>query len=255
MSHSCAHCGFENDPTRVYCHNCGEKLERTSEAAPTALPGGFTPPQVRSASRKRISLGALIGLWFGRFYALVKLAVFAALVLMIVQAFRAPDGWPEPVAPDENRTELLTEIMQTAAKSKGSVAFKFSADDVARWFATTVHFKEAQGALALRPVNAHALPGDGVLRVGIKTMLPVGEVPLFFSAEYKPVRKPGGYTLEPTGYAIGRLILPPYLGLPAQAQFKGLADALSPPLALLAKASDIKVEPDAVSIRWSGGAR
>ncbi|MFM8459652.1 MAG: zinc-ribbon domain-containing protein, partial [Chthoniobacterales bacterium] len=23
----CAGCGYENDATRVYCHNCGSKLE------------------------------------------------------------------------------------------------------------------------------------------------------------------------------------------------------------------------------------
>lgn len=252
MSYPCTHCGFENDPTRVYCHNCGEKLERSSEEASTALPGGFTPPQERLRVKRRWHLKETLQLWMSRFYALIKFAVFAALVLMLVQALRAPDDWPKFVEPDLVRAERLTEMLQSAASSPGAVAFKWPAEDVAVWFASVIQFKSSENSYSLRPRGAFALLGDGVLQVGLDTVFPIGSFPVFFKAEYKPVRQLGGYTLEPVGYSIGRLILPSYLGWPVQVQFNGMAEALSAPLSNLAKASEIEITPAAVRARWPG---
>ncbi len=196
--------------------------------------------------------GALFGLWAGRLYALVKMLVLAALVLMLVQAFRAPEDWPEPAMADATRAKRLTEVLNTAADSPGAVTFQFSADDVARWFVSSVKFKDPQWSFSLRPISTYAQLGDGVLNVGLETLFPIGEISVYFTAQYEPVRKSSGYILKPTRYTIGRLILPPFLGLPAQAQFKGLADALESPFSLLSKASDIQIQPDSVKVRWPG---
>lgn len=250
MNITCAACGYENDPTRVYCHSCGQKLER-GESAASALPGGFTPPA--SASAAKVRRRGPSRPWGSYFYALVKLAILAAVAGMVWVAFLRPENLPAPMEADDVRAEKMTETLGRAASSPGSVAFKFSAADVSKWFVSSAHFKAAQSSLLLRPVRVYAVPGDGVVRVGIEAELPAGELRLFFEGDYAPVREGGAYVLRPVRYSVGRLILPVYLGWPVERQLGGLADALAGPLALLARASDINVAPEAVTLRWSGG--
>ena len=250
MNITCAACGFENDPTRVYCHSCGQKLER-GESSASALPGGFTPPPPAEAARARRRGPSRP--WGSYFYALVKFAILVAVAAMVWVAFLRPDNVPAPVDADDARAAALTASFERAADSPGTAAFKFSAPDVNKWFVSSAHFKAAQNSVALRPVRVYAVPGEGVIRVGIETELPAGELRLFFEGEYMPVREDGAYVLRPVRYSVGRLILPVYLGWPVERQLGGLALALSQPLELFARASEIKVAPEAVTLRWSGG--
>jgi len=230
-------------------------LERSEEEASTALPGGFTPPSAVTRSKRPWRLKEGLQVLGSRLYALVKLAILVALILMVVRAFQAPESWPSLAEKDAERAGRFTETMETASTSPGAVTFKWTADDVAMWFASVIEFKQPENTYSLRPRGAYALPGDGVLRVGLEAELPVGSLPVFMKAEYKPVRRMDGYTLEPVQYSIGRLIIPPYLGWPVQVHFSGMAEALSRPLSYFSKASAIEITPDAVVVRWPGKKR
>ncbi len=250
MSLHCTGCGYENDPTRVYCHNCGQKLERSEEGA--ALPGGFTPPQAvqeAKAPRRRRSLA--LGSYF---YALLKLAILAAVVFMVALALLPPKDLPVPVAADEARAASLSETLKRASASRSAVAFKFPAADVNNWLIANAHFKPSQSPIALRPERVYSVLGNGTVRIGLETALP-GAGRLCFEADYMPIHEVGGQILRPSRFSIGRLILPVLLGWPVQRQFDGLAGALEVPLEQLARASEIQVAPDAVTLRWSGNAR
>ncbi len=248
MALKCTGCGYENEPTRVYCHNCGEKLERGE--ASTALPGGFTPPeQTHEAKpqRRQLALGSY-------FYALIKLCILAAVILMLVQAFLPPVDLPAPVAADETRAAGMSDSVRRASASHSPVAFKFTAAEVDKWFVSNAHFKKSQSFVVLQPKRVYADLGNGTVRLGIEASLP-GAGRMVFQADYLPVRVDGAYFLQPLSYSVGRLVLPVFLGWPVQRQFDGLTEALAAPLAQLAQASEIKITPDAVTLRWSGDKR
>lgn len=87
----CKQCGHVNEGERVYCHNCGTKLDRS------VLPPPDTKPKETTAqTRKRVQRmtspmrGFFVNGWQKLFLALLWALVAATLV----QAARAPDGVP-----------------------------------------------------------------------------------------------------------------------------------------------------------------
>ena len=105
MGLACLSCGYDNDATRVYCHNCGLRLERKTMAAP---PTGFTPAAEITAARKRKrSLP-----WGAYFSALVKLLMLAVVAGLVVMALLPPPNIPARVASDENLATRLHGLIE-----------------------------------------------------------------------------------------------------------------------------------------------
>lgn len=248
MGLRCTNCGYDNDPTRVYCHSCGTKLERGGAASPP--PTGFTHP-TDVAKMKKPRQPVAWGRYFGAFW---RLAVLAALVAAVVMALLPPHEVPPPVTPDDALALRLSGLLNDASSAGEARAFGLPAADVNRWLVSTVKLDESTGMVKLRPERLYAVPGEGQMRVGLEVALPwTGHV--FFEGDYAPVRDGRSYTLEPRGYSIGRLPLPVLLGWPVKKQFEGLAEALAGPLGQLERASYIGITPDTVTLRWSDSGR
>lgn len=248
MALRCNDCGYDNDPTRVYCHNCGVRLDRG--AAPAPPPTGFTPAAELAKLRKPRAPVP----WGRYFRALGRLAVLAALVAGVVLALLPPRDVPPPVAPDEGLASRLSGLLGDASSADEARAFGLRAAEVNRWLVSTVQLEESSGVVKLNPRRLYAVPGEGRLRVGLEAGLP-WQAPVFFEGDYVPVRDGAGYVLEPRGYSIGRLRLPVLLGWPVKKQFDALAEALAGPLGQLARASHIGITPENVTLRWSGSSR
>ena len=246
MSLRCIACGYENDPTRVYCHSCGLRLERTA-AAPT----GFTPPEETQKVRRKRSGGIP---WRAAFAALVRLVVMVAVLAGIALAFWPPVDVPAPVAADEQWAGRLNSLIATAASGPGGVAFSLPADDVNKWFATAIKPAANSDDFRLRPERVYGVPCDGTLRVGVQAALPLAGR-IYFEGDYMPVREAGGYSLAARRYSVGRLTIPVALGWPVARQMDAMAGALEPVLGGLARASDIELTPQAVKLRWSDKGR
>jgi len=245
MGIRCAGCGYDNDPTRVYCHNCGVKLERGGAAPPA--PTGFThPTDVGKMKRPRAPI-----LWGKYFGFLVKLAVLAALAAALVLALMRPDNIPAPVEGDENLAQRLSGLVGDASESNAPRSFTVPASDVQRWLASAVKFEGSGGVVALDPRRVYLVPSEGRFRVGLELGLPAA-ASVFMEGEYVPVRAGDGYTLQPVAYSIGKLPLPVLFGYPVERQLDGLRKALALPLGQLAKASFIGIAPEAVMLSWSG---
>ena len=247
MALPCASCGYENDPTRVYCHNCGVRLERGD--VPPA-PTGFTHP-TDVAKMKKPRQPVAWGRYFG---ALLKVAVLAVLVAAVVLALLPPHDVPDPVEPDKNLALRLSGLLTDASSSSEARAFALPAGDINRWLVSSVTLQGFDGSMQLQPERLYAVPANGQVRVGLEVTV-AGAGRVFFQGEYEPVRNGNGYTLEPRHYSVGRLPLPVLLGWPVQKQLDGLAEALSVPLGQLSRASYIGVTPETVTLRWSDSGR
>lgn len=192
--------------------------------------------------------------WGRYFNALIKIAFLAVLVAAVVLALLPPYDIPAPVERDENLALRLNGLLDDASSSSEARAFGLPAEDINRWLVSSVSLQGSGGTMQLRPQRLYAVPGDGQVRVGLEVTL-AGAGHVFFEGDYEPVRQGEVYTLRPRRYSVGRLPLPVLLGWPVQKQLDGLAQALSGPLAQLARASYIGVSPEIVTLRWSDANR
>lgn len=245
MGLRCAQCGYDNDPTRVYCHSCGTRLERGAQPAPS----GFVHP-ADLAAQKKARRGPAFGSFFG---ALLKLLVLAGLAAAVVFSFLPPRDIPPAVPPDEGLADRLGSLVADSTVASGPRSFAVGAADLNTWLSTSVKLRQAEGFAALKPVRVYAAPGDGVVRLGLQAASPVG-LDLYFEGDYAPVKDGARYRLQPMRFSLGRLPLPSVAGWLAERQLEGLSDALAPALDALSRASYIGVTPESVMLRWSGGA-
>lgn len=243
MAIRCASCKYDNDPTRVYCHNCGVKLERDSSAPPP--PTGYThPTDVAKMQRRSFAVpGAKY------FVFLLKLCLLAALAAAVTAALLPPRDIPPRVAPDENFSGGISELLYDLAAASSPGGFARPAGDVHRWLVSSARFAAADSSPRLKPVRIYYRQGESVFCVGLQTSV-FDLLDVYFEAEYAPVRHGARYALEPVRFSIGRLPLPVALGWPVERQLAGLRDALALPLDALGRASYIGITPEEVTLRW-----
>jgi hypothetical protein len=248
MGLRCASCGYDNDPTRVFCHNCGTRIERAAEAAPP--PSGFMHPTDVAKMRKPRSPVP----WGKSFAALLRLAVLAGLLAIVVLAVWPPVAVPAPVPADENLARRLSGLVAASSGADGTRSFDIPAADVNRWLVSSAVPTEGEGLFGFKPERLYAVPGDGVIRIGVEVMSPPGW-PVFFEGTFAPVPDAGGTGLEVRSYAVGRLPLPAAAAALLGHRFAELAGALRVPLGQLSRAEYIGITPETVTLRWSGQAR
>lgn len=96
---SCKNCGYANEGERVYCHNCGTKLDRS------LLPPPSEPVETLAKKQRRIrkivmpSRGVFVGAGKTLIYTVLWSMVTAAAILTLLP----PDGIP----PEKKKDDLL----------------------------------------------------------------------------------------------------------------------------------------------------
>src|SRR5688572_27548099 len=85
----CAQCGYENEPERVYCHNCGTKLDRSVLPRDTV-----TQQETIAETRRRIRRMTNPGKFGAYFKSLINVLIWAAIVAAIIQFVKPPANIP-----------------------------------------------------------------------------------------------------------------------------------------------------------------
>ena len=88
----CAQCGYVNEAERVYCHNCGSKLDRSTLAR--RMTKGQDSPE---KARKRISklTNPKAGFIFQEVKTFFKVEISAVIIAALFLISQKPDGVPE----------------------------------------------------------------------------------------------------------------------------------------------------------------
>lgn len=249
MALNCTSCGYENDSTRVICHNCGKRLERGAQTPPPPT-GYMHPTDVAKMKKPREPLAS------GRFFRhAVRLLVLAGLVGVAVFALLPPHDLPVAVAPDTALAKRLNSLVATSAQAEGIRSFSVPAAEINTWLVSSVVLKpQGEGFVRLDPQGVYAVAGPGEVRVGLEIKLPAGWL-LYLEGCYAPVAQGEGTSLSARSFSVGRLPLPSVSGKLVQRQFDHLFAALAGPLGELATASHIAITPETVTLRWSGRPR
>src|SRR5258706_7953722 len=104
---TCKECGYANEPERVYCHNCGAKLDRSVLPKEDQL-RRESPEKARRRIMRMTNPGA--GPVKQTLAALAKTLLYAILAAGLVLALRAPPDVPPAKGPLSTRmvsSELL----------------------------------------------------------------------------------------------------------------------------------------------------
>jgi hypothetical protein len=214
----CEQCGYNNEPERVYCHNCGSKLDRS--LLPKAVEKKEEQPE---KARKRIEkmTNPKSGSVGREIKALLKVAFFSALVAAIFLILQKPDDLPEIGKGDVER--LVSSDMMEALGSPTPARVSFSDADINRYFKQTIKTKDTM-VPGIQVVHAYISCVPGVLRIYSEQS--TFGYPTFSRIDYKLEIKGGKFTPTIVGGAFGKLSIDPQLMQYADYAFGTLWDDL-----------------------------
>ena len=89
---TCKECGHANEIQRIYCHNCGGKLDRS------ILPPEETPEETQEEVRKRVTklVNVKRGFWSGSWKSALHSVGWALFFACLIQMARTPDDVVPP---------------------------------------------------------------------------------------------------------------------------------------------------------------
>ncbi len=242
----CEQCGYLNEPERVYCHNCGSKLDRS------LLPKSEQKKQeTPEKARKRITkmTNPQAG-WFWRevktFFQVIIYSALAAAIILIAQA---PDGVPDPKKPSTMR--LVSSDMMEALESPAPRALSFSEDEVNQYLKQMLKAKEGM-IPGVQFMRAFVNFRPGALRISSENS--VWGYPLYSGVDYHIEVKDGKFTSTVVGGNFGRLAVDPQIMRYGEAAFQSLWTALQRERKQMDRMLSVKVDKERIDLVTKGAA-
>jgi len=194
---TCTACQHENEIERVYCHNCGEKLDRS--LLPKADITKPSEDKAKVARKVKKMMDPNRFNWWLNFKTLLLvefLAVFVAVGYLIVQAPRFVVPLSKEKMPDIEVGELWSEML----RQKPTVFITFKEFDVNYFLSKTMK----GGGGKSEGTFAHFEPG----LVTVATQRSVLGLSICNSASFTPARDGVKWKADVSRFAIGRLTVP-----------------------------------------------
>jgi hypothetical protein len=247
----CGSCGHENDHTRVFCQNCGTRLERTAPApsGPTT-----TPVPVKRAAKRPGGMtvfGALGQLLRG----LISLALLGAVIALFIQFSREPEGVPAAVAANDAAASEIFAGIKAFSSGPYQRSLDVKQEQINNYLAARVATAGGDTpAHAARFERAFVVLGDQSFRLFVERKY-LG-ISFFFWIDCQPLAGPEGATALVKSGGIGRMPLPAFLaGLVQSRVIEPVVAALAEPLEILRRANQVDVRPDSVRLGWAAAKR
>lgn len=201
----CAQCGYENEAERVYCHNCGGKLDRSLLPKVEGDKSRESPDKARRRIKRMTNPGS--NPVTREFKALLQTLTWAAIVAALVLMSRAPDDLPAVKGLGETRLvqSELTEALESATPRQIS----FSQDDINQSLKTSLRGKEDGLIPGIKFTRAFVNLHPGTVRVTNEQSL--WGHPFYSSVTYKVKMKDGKFAPALIAGNFGRLPVHPEL--------------------------------------------
>lgn len=197
----CKECGYENESNRVYCHQCGAKLDRS------LLPAGKQETVADKKKLKKLD-GVPNASRLKGVLCRLKLVLWALVAAMIIQVVRPPEGTPLDQA-SADPGAIVTEFKKMlSAPEPQRITVE---ESLANGYLAGVIGGVTSGPLAeyIRFQRAFANFEEGACRVSMQYSF--FKKPLYFGALYKLQIKGSQLETECIGGNFGRLALHPLL--------------------------------------------
>jgi hypothetical protein len=199
----CKQCNFENEPERVYCHNCGAKLDRTllpPEAIRREDPQAVQD-RVRSVVRPRRV--AAVPVLRNLLISLAAAAVLAALFLI----FKAPEVPPRLSDEAAMTAPPISDNLEELVESPSPRRLTFTQEQVNGFLQATLRAKdESTYGITAKYERTFVRFQEGLCRVTVQEAF-FGH-PFYFSTTDAVEIRGGRLITHPAAGSIGSLPIP-----------------------------------------------
>lgn len=243
---NCKQCGYVNEGERVYCHNCGTKLDRS------LLPTDAKQEESLEKKQKRVRkvMSPSRGFFAGAAKMLILTLVWAVLAAAVIQIARPPDSIPpEPKkgelsegAPFEFRSKL-----DDASRASTPAKTVLNEGDINNYLQCAIRSKEV--GLVGNEVKFNRTfvnLDEGVCR--ITTQQSIFGYPVYGSVYYQLAIKNNKLQATNVGGHFGHLPVHPQIMGYLDLVFQKLWDSLSREKKLLDSFQSIEVHKDHIDV-------
>jgi hypothetical protein len=243
----CKQCGYVNEPERVYCHNCGSKLDRSilprEENLTRETPDKarkriqkMTNPQTDHIKREIVTF--------------VKTMFWAATAALLIQLVRAPDN--VPTVSKEALPRMISSDMMDATESPQPHLLTFTDDEINTYLKSAV--KDAKDpswtAALVEYKRTFITTTPGVIHIGMERSL--FGLPLFVGTDYKLEVINNVFTPTNVGGNFGRVPIHPLLMKYFGAIYDGLWSALHRERQLMEQVSSVRIDKGKITLVTRG---
>lgn len=200
---TCAKCSHQNEKERVYCHNCGEKLDRTVLPKPEETKEWENPEQTQRRVKK------LMDPHRGRIRRAVKIFVqinlFAAVVAALFLFWQAP-GFVPPMKPDDLPARSASDEWKRAMSARTAASVTLSEAEINYDLSRILKSTESSvPGFKFDRTFIHCEPGI----ITITAQYSLWDFPMYGGVSYHPAVKEGVFSAEVVSIRLGRLGVDP----------------------------------------------
>jgi len=234
---TCPQCGYVNEAERVYCHNCGAKLDRS------LLPKE-DDKQTRDTierTRKRVKKMTNPGRGLQDVKTFLGTLCWAAVVATLILIARQPDNVPPPLDRGLADRIVSSELLEVLASPQPR-AIQFTERDINQHFAAAR--SKTKGFYGIKFERAFASLEPGVIHIGMVQSL--WGYPIYSTVGHKLEIKGGRLVAETNDGSFGRLKIHPRLMKYASASFRQLWGALTREKEQLDKMQLVRIDKERI---------
>ena len=218
---TCKECGHSNESQRIYCHNCGVKLDRS------ILPPEATLEETQEDVRKRVTstVTPQTGFFARGWQSALETLAWSILAAVLVQVCRTPDGVPV-VRDDLVEKPMIPMLMNRAMLESTSTRLSISEEIANNYLGSTI--KPAETGLydkELKFLRAFVHFKKGTCEFA--TEQSIFDYPLYVSAIYKLQIADNKVNAICVGGSLGRMPVHPLIMQYGGVLFQTLWDVLS----------------------------
>jgi hypothetical protein len=234
----CPECRRENEAERIYCHDCGARLDRTAlaKAAPKGEDVKETQRRLRSMLDPQRAKMRLM------FFKVSKLILGAAAAAAIIQMILRPDLPPRAKTGDFPPQIVLD--LENALSNHSNAPLPYTEAQVNAYLGSALKGKQAALSKIFQFERAIVTFDEGSCRITAERSL--FGFSFFTTTSARVALKDGTLNASNLGGNIGRLPIHPFLMKYGDAMFADLWAALDRERKAVAKMNSIEFHPQAV---------